>query len=82
MCLISVLVQAVLEPHDDWIDLDSEGQDDTGHLRLCNLAERFEEECLEVFSVVESLEDVVLAVSLDPAVLEEFVRRIVVEIVH
>ena len=73
------LLAFVPEPFDDLIDLDSEDQDDMDHLQQCNWALKYEEGCLVVVSAVESLEDVVLAVNLDPVVLVEFVRKIVLE---
>ena len=73
------LLAFVPGPCDDLIDLDSEDQDDMDHLQQCNWALKYEEGCLVVVSAVESLEDVVLAVNLDPVVSEEFVHRIVWE---
>ena len=73
------LLAFVPGPCDDLIDLDSEDQDDKDHLQQCNWALKYEEGYLVVVSAVESLEDVVLAVNLDPVVLEEFVHRIVLE---
>ena len=73
------LLAFVPGPCDDLIDLDSEDQDDTDRLQQCNWALKYEEGCLVIVSAVESLEDVVLAVNLDPVVLEEFVHRIVLE---
>ena len=73
------LLAFVPGPCDDLIDLDSEDQDDKDHLQQCNWALKYEEGCLVVVFAVESLEDVVLAVNLDPVVLEEFVHRIVWE---
>ena len=73
------LLAFVPGPCDDLIDLDSEDQDDMDRLQQCNWALKYEEGCLVVVSAVESLEDVVLAVNLDPVVLVEFVRKIVSE---
>ena len=73
------LLAFVPGPCDDLIDLDSEDQDDMDRLQQCNWALKYEEGCLVVVSAAESLEDVVLAVNLDPVVLEEFVHRIVLE---